>query len=93
MVAAEKTKEHIMHKPTEDDRKTFARTTAKAQGISVRAVRKGRQNGTIGGKAVEMPAGTPRHEREVRFRPSWDDDKSRDSHWRHTYGVPQNYGR
>jgi hypothetical protein len=78
-----------MHKPTEDDRKTFARTTAKAQGISVRAVRKARQKGEMGGKAVEMPQARPGWEREVRFRPKWDAHEGNNHKWQHTYGVPQ----
>jgi hypothetical protein len=78
-----------MHKPTEDDRKTFARTTAKAQGISVRTVRKARQKGEMGGKAVEMPQARPGYEREVRFRPRWDCNPSNDGRWQHQLGVPQ----
>lgn len=78
-----------MHKPTEDDRKTFASTTAKAQGVSVRSIRKKRQRGAIGGCAVPMPQGIPNGEREVRFRPRWDSNQSNDHKWRHRYGVPQ----
>jgi hypothetical protein len=77
-----------MHKPTEDERKTFARAKA-SNGISIRAVRKLRQRGEISSKPAEMPQMQPAGEREVRFRPRWDDHQSNDHKWRHRYGVPQ----
>ncbi len=73
-----------MHSPTQEERNGFARTTAKAQGLTVRAVRKARQK--TGAKGVPMPHAMPNHEKEVQFIPIWDkSDKNR----KHTYGVPQ----
>lgn len=47
-----------MHKPTDEERATFARSLAKSMNISRRQVRKRRQRGEIKSQAEIMPGNT-----------------------------------
>jgi hypothetical protein len=57
-----------MHKPSEEDKRTFARYVAKDMGVSARQVRKQRASGKITSKPAEMPWATGYGDRE-RYEP------------------------
>lgn len=58
-----------MHRPSEEDKRTFVRHEAKETGMSMRAVRKARQTGKSSMRSAPMPHAEMQGEREIRYEP------------------------